>query len=223
MGIKVLFLYPNTYGMNMLPPAIATFSSILKNEGHKIEVFDTTYYSTDHGNNSDGTKEEGLNVVPFSKEMVKRGLVPKTTKWQDDISEQVDRFKPDLIALSTTEDMWELGIRLLGQIKSYIKENKVPVIAGGVFPTFAPDLCIENELVDLVCVGEGENALIDLCKKIELGEDYSDVTNLWVKKDGKVIKKNSITKPVDINKNPIIDTTIFGCRVGDDRIMQGNT
>ena len=71
MGIKVLFLYPNTYGMNMLPPAIATFSAILKKEGHKIEVFDTTYYSTDHGNNSDGTKEEGLNVVPFSKEMVK--------------------------------------------------------------------------------------------------------------------------------------------------------
>ena len=116
-GINVLFIYPNTYGMNMLPPAIATFSSILKNEGHKIEVFDTTYYSTDHGNNSDGTKEEGLNVVPFSKEMVKRGLVPKTTKWQDDITEQVDRFKPDLIALSTTEDMWELGIRLLDQTK----------------------------------------------------------------------------------------------------------
>ena len=148
MGIKVLFLYPNTYGMNMLPPAIATFSSILKREGHKIEVFDTTYYSTDHGNNSDGTKEEGLNVVPFSKEMVKRGLVPKKTKWQDDITDQVNRFKPDLIALSTTEDMWELGVKLLGQIKSYTKDNKVPVIAGGVFPTFAPDLCIDNELVD---------------------------------------------------------------------------
>tara|TARA_B100000029_G_scaffold187420_1_gene184898 strand:+ start:1330 stop:2958 length:1629 start_codon:yes stop_codon:yes gene_type:complete len=209
MGIKVLFIYPNTYGMNMLPPAIATFASILKKEGHKVEVFDTTYYSTDHGNNSDGSKEEGLNVVPFSLEMQKRGLVPKTTKWEDDIKIQLDKFNPDLIALSSTEDMWELGVKLLREIKYYIKKNNVPVIAGGVFPTFAPDICIEDENVDLVCVGEGENALIDLCKKIETGEDYSDVTNLWVKKDGKVIKKNSITKPVDINKNPIIDTTIF--------------
>ena len=50
--------------------------------------------------------------------------------------------------------------------------------------------------------------LIDLCKKIEKNEDYSDVTNIWIKKNGE-IKKNSITKPVDINKNPIIDTTIF--------------
>ena len=78
MGIKVLFIYPNTFGMNMLPPAIATFSAILKNEGHEVQVFDTTYYSTDHGNNSDGTKEVGLNVVPsisFSLKVVYLNLV----------------------------------------------------------------------------------------------------------------------------------------------------
>ena len=71
MGIKVLFLYPNTYGMNMLPPAIATFSAILKKEGHKIEVFDTTYYAVDHGKDSDRSKEQGVNVGPYQKEMEK--------------------------------------------------------------------------------------------------------------------------------------------------------
>ena len=209
MGIKVLFIYPNTFGMNMLPPAIATFSAILKNEGHEIQVFDTTYYSTDHGNNSDGSKEEGLNVVPFSQQMKKRGMVPKNTKWEDDVKKQVNNFKPNLIALSTTEDMWELGIRVIEEIKEYIKKENIPVIAGGVFPTFAPDICIKHNLIDLVCVGEGENALIDLCKKIVNKEDYSDLTNLWIKKNFKIIKKNSITKPVDINKNPIIDTSLF--------------
>tara|TARA_B100001123_G_scaffold186320_1_gene213171 strand:- start:1827 stop:3449 length:1623 start_codon:yes stop_codon:yes gene_type:complete len=209
MGIKVLFIYPNTFGMNMLPPAIATFSAILKQEGHKVQVFDTTYYSTDHGNNSDGTKEEGLNVVPFSSQMKARGLVPKNTQWQDDVKKQVNDFKPNLIALSSTEDMWELGIRVIEEIKEYKIKNNVPLIAGGVFPTFAPDICIKHDLVDLVCVGEGENALIDLCKKIEKKEDYTDVTNLWIKRDGKIVKKNSITKPVDINKNPFIDTSLF--------------
>ena len=111
----------------MLPPAIATFSAILKNEGHKISVFDTTYYSTDHGNNSDGTKEQGLNVVPFSKEMIKRGLVPKKTKWEDDIVAQINEFKPDLIGMSSTEDMWELGVRLLERIEYYIKKKQKPL------------------------------------------------------------------------------------------------
>ena len=44
MGIKVLFIYPNTYGMNMLPPAIALFSSLLKKRGHSVDLFDATYY-----------------------------------------------------------------------------------------------------------------------------------------------------------------------------------
>ena len=43
MKINVLFIYPNTFGMNMLPPAIATFSAILKKEGHQVQIFDTTY------------------------------------------------------------------------------------------------------------------------------------------------------------------------------------
>ena len=208
MGIKVLFIYPNTYGMNMLPPAIAMFSSILKAEGHQIQIFDSTYYNTDHGIDSDGSKMERLNVVPFK--MDKKMLALKTTDWREDLKKQVNEFQPNLIAISATEDMWELGVKIVNEIKEYKLKNKVPVIAGGVFATFAPDLCMKEELVDLVCVGEGENALIDLCKKIgNNDDDFSDITNCWVKKEGKIIKKNSITKPVDINKSPVIDISLF--------------
>jgi anaerobic magnesium-protoporphyrin IX monomethyl ester cyclase len=49
MSIKVLFIYPNTYGMNMLPPAIALFSVLLKERGHSVDIFGSTYYQTDHG------------------------------------------------------------------------------------------------------------------------------------------------------------------------------
>ena len=207
MGIKVLFIYPNTYGMNMLPPAIAMFSAILKNEGHQVQIFDTTYYAIDYGIDSDGSKVERLNVVPFK--MKERGIRLKTSDWKADLKKQVNDFKPDLFAISSTEDMWELAMQIMGELKDYKIKNNIPVVAGGVFATFAPEICIKDKLVDLVCVGEGENALIDLCNKIESKEDYSDVTNLWVKKDGKIIKKNSISKPVDINKNPIIDISLF--------------
>jgi len=214
MGIKVLFLYPNTYGMNMLPPAIALFAAILKKEGHQVEIFDTTYYSIDYGIDSDGSKVDKLNVVPYSME--KKGIEKKTSSWQDDIHKLLNNFRPDVIAISSTEDMWELGMQILDEMKDYKVKNKTPVIAGGVFSTFAPDICIKNDLVDIVCVGEGENAMLDLCKKIEKGESYEDVTNCWVKtigpeylKDRNVIRKNPISKPVDVNENPIIDISLF--------------
>ena len=143
MGIKVLFIYPNTFGMNMLPPAIALFSAILKNEGHQVKIFDTTYYSVDHGIDSDGSKEEGLNVVPYQKEMEKKDLRIKDTDWKEDLKKLVNEYKPNVLFLSSTEDMWELGIKILEEIKEYKNKNKIPVIAGGVFPTFAPEICIK--------------------------------------------------------------------------------
>jgi anaerobic magnesium-protoporphyrin IX monomethyl ester cyclase len=204
--IRILFIYPNTYGMNMLPPAIALFNALLKRDGHEVDIFDATYYSTDYGNDSDGSKADNLNVVPYDEDEI--GIRRKETYWLDDIKDKVVVFQPDLIAISSTEDMWQLGILLLEGIRSYKLKNNTPVIAGGVFPTFAPEIAIQHSLVDMVCVGEGENALLDLCYRIGNKKSYDDVTNLWVKRDGSLIK-NDITSPVDINDTPIIDVTLF--------------
>ena len=122
MGIKILFIYPNTFGMNMLPPAIALFSAILKKRGHKVSLFDATYYSVDYGVNSDGTKAERLNVIPFDSGG-SRGISMRDTDWREDLNAQVNEFCPDLIAISTTEDMWNLGLRMLHHLKDYISDK----------------------------------------------------------------------------------------------------
>ena len=37
-------------------------------------------------------------------------------------------------------------MQILSHLKDYKIKNNIPVIAGGVFATFAPDICIKNEL-----------------------------------------------------------------------------
>jgi anaerobic magnesium-protoporphyrin IX monomethyl ester cyclase len=207
MGIKVLFVYPNTYGMNMLPPAIALFSALLKERGHEVDLFDATYYQTDHGVDSDGTKADRLNVVPFSPN--EKGIKMRETDWRSDIHTKIQSFQPNLVALSTTEDMWLLGVRILEEIEEYINRHKIPVIAGGVFPTFAPELVINHRLIDMVCIGEGENSMIDLCENLDKGQEYGNVTNLWIKQKDGSISKNPISNPFDINETPIIDIGLF--------------
>ena len=49
--------------------------------------------------------------------------------------------------MSCTEDMWELGLSMLEEIEKYIVENQIPVLAGGVFPTFAPEIVIKHFLI----------------------------------------------------------------------------
>jgi len=205
--IKVLFVYPNTFGMNMLPPAIALFNALLTREGHEVALFDSTYYSTDYGIDSDGSKADNLNVVPY--DLNEKGIKLRGTSWVDDLIQQIESFQPDLIALSTTEDMWLLGIKLLESIRYYIKSNKIPVIAGGVFPTFAPDIVIRNDLIDMVCVGEGEDALVELCHRIGRSQPYDNVESLWVKTADGAVVKNKICNPVNVNLQPRIDISLF--------------
>ena len=90
-GIEVLFIYPNTFGMNMLPPAIALFSAILKKQGHKVEIFDTTYYAVDHDMDSDGRKMEKLQIVPYN--MAKRGIRIKTSDWKIEIKKTIQMLQ----------------------------------------------------------------------------------------------------------------------------------
>ena len=41
---RVLLVYPNLYGMLVPPIAIGLFTKILKNEGYKVDLFETTNY-----------------------------------------------------------------------------------------------------------------------------------------------------------------------------------
>ena len=180
---KVLFIYPNLRGMNMVPPAIAIFSRILKDNGFSVALFDTTYYKIGDDFDSDKEKEKNLAVRPFDMS----GKVSlKTTDPFDDLDRLANSFQPDLIAMSATEDIFPLGLKLLRHIDGY----NILTIAGGVFPTFAPEKVIRNKEIDIVCVGEGESPILELCNRLRDGKDYSDNSSLWIKKEnGRKVKK----------------------------------
>ena len=60
----------------------------------------------------------------------------KDTSWKDDLKKLVNEYKPDIFIMSSTEDMWELGIKILEEVREYKVKYNVPVLAGGVFPDF---------------------------------------------------------------------------------------
>ena len=128
----------------MLPPAIAVFSQILKNNGFEVALFDTTYYKIGNDFDSDKEKEKYLAVRPFD---MTEGVTLKATNPFDDLDQLVNSFQPDLIAMSATEDIFPLGLRLIKHIDKY----DILTIVGGVFPTFAPLKVINNKEIDNNC------------------------------------------------------------------------
>lgn len=200
-NFRVLFIYPNTEMATLVPINLSLLSSCLKQNGFSVELFDTTYYHWEEIN-FERKKVELLQLRPFSYE--EKGVHYKTSDMYRDLAEKVRAYKPHLIGITLVEDTYELGASLLESIRDF----DIPVIAGGVFVTFSPEEVIANPDVDMICMGEGEDALVELCQKMQSGQEYVSTQNLWLKKDG-VVHKNPLRKLVDVNELPFIDYDIF--------------
>ena len=78
------------------------------------------------------------------------------------------------------------------RIIRFLKKNiQAPIVYGGVHATISPEECIKHS--DIVCVGEGEKAIVGLAKAIEKNKKIEKIKNLWIKKDNNIKKlhKNS--------------------------------
>jgi anaerobic magnesium-protoporphyrin IX monomethyl ester cyclase len=203
--MKVLLLYPNLFGMNMLPPSIALMYTLLKQKGHEVELFDSTNYRIpgEEGFNSDKVKEQNLNVRPFDDTLLQEGV--KTTDVYQDFREKVRAFNPGLIAMSCTEDIFPVGIGIL----QHVNDLDIPVIAGGVFPTFAPELTLSYPEIDMVCKGEGEYSFIELCDRMDQGKRYDNIPGIWIRKPKWGIIRNPMGPIVNVNDVPLLDFSLF--------------
>jgi anaerobic magnesium-protoporphyrin IX monomethyl ester cyclase len=207
--MKVLLLYPNTYGMNMIPPALGIFTAILKRENHELQLFDTTDYVEDQ-RNFDMEKSENLNARPIN-DFSKLEEAKIFSNPIEDFNSLVNSFKPNLIAVSCVEDMFPRAIELL----SSLNENRPTVVMGGVFATFAPDVAYANSdgCVDYILKGEGEKTIVELCDKLEKNESVVDIDGIYyIEKNvfsGDKVINNHLPSPNAISDIPIPDYSLF--------------
>jgi anaerobic magnesium-protoporphyrin IX monomethyl ester cyclase len=203
--MKILLVYPNFYGMNMLPPAIGLFTAILKREGHEVKLFDTTIYENLAEFNSDKVKSENLNARPFDDSLLKNAA--KNTDAFFDFKTLVEDYGPQLIAVSVTEDMYPIAISLL---KALPPTNRPMVVMGGVFPTFAPELALSysDGSVDFILKGEGDEVLPELCKAIERKANISFIPGLYGYVDQTLVN-NPLPTPAILENLPNPDYSLF--------------
>jgi len=155
---------------------------------------------------------EFMGPMSLSAVLKKRGHDCRLliTSESPDFLGRIADYGPDLIAFSTMTGPHRWVLDTAGKIKPIF--NK-PVILGGPHPTFFPEI-IHEPGVDIVCLGEGEFALLELADKLDRGDDYSDVQNLWVKKDGHIVRNGLRPLLDDLDDLPFPDRTLYdGCRL----------
>ncbi|HEV3196339.1 MAG TPA: radical SAM protein [Bryobacteraceae bacterium] len=63
---------------------------------------------------------------------------------------------------------------------------KMPIILGGWHPSLLPDQTLAADCVDVVVVGQGEDALLEVVQHIEAGESLRGIPGVGYKVDGKI-------------------------------------
>lgn len=208
MKAKILFIYPTPFRITGLPIGLSSLIAVLRQRGHEVKVFDTAFYRMDSDKSQTEIRSERMISKAISNE--DKYLPENTTSLEADLLAIVDTFRPDLIGFSVLEIMYDASIRLSRTLKQ--KYPDIPVMMGGVFPTLSPEVVLDEPVVDIVCIGEGESAVGDLADRIAAGRPYDDIPGLWVKGPSG-ITRNPPTPLHDINILPFPDFSSFDPRL----------
>ncbi|PIU41835.1 MAG: hypothetical protein COS99_03425 [Candidatus Omnitrophica bacterium CG07_land_8_20_14_0_80_42_15] len=117
----------------------------------------------------------------------------------------LNQLSPDLIGIGVMANYFNRAVRITTEIK---KDFDISVIYGGIHATMCPEECLEY--ADIVCVGEAEETMTELCKSKNNPDALRDIKGIYYKLGDKV-KKNEI-RPLeeDLDKYPFPDYSLTG-------------
>lgn len=139
-----------------------------------------------------------------------------------DVEDLVGRFErdygdADIAAFSATSNVFPYIAVTSARLKERIP--RLVTICGGPHPTLCPDEAIAASGLDVICVGEGEYSLRELCDCLETGRDIPTISGLWVKRDGHILRGQSRPWIRNLDELPLPDRELFDYRNSVDREM----
>lgn len=190
---KVLIAYPNLPLMLMPSIAVALFTRIFRDKGYQVDLFETTYYVS----RQESTSEARVNLLQARKFNITEEIeITIKDDMLGDFRRKVEKFTPDLIIFSVVEDVFLQTVEML----KAVEDLNVPHLIGGVFPTNAPERCMDFSEIRMVGLGEGETIVTSVAESIRQGKSLHDIPGTWYRDDSGEIHRNPQPKLVNINE-----------------------
>jgi anaerobic magnesium-protoporphyrin IX monomethyl ester cyclase len=112
----------------------------------------------------------------------------------------LEELKPRLVGMSLTSFFAQEAKQLTARIKEALD---VPVLWGGIHPTVDPLSSLKY--ADMVCLGEGEEALVELAEAFDGPNPRTDVANVWFRTNGTIIRNAQRDLIADLDALPFPD------------------
>jgi anaerobic magnesium-protoporphyrin IX monomethyl ester cyclase len=110
------------------------------------------------------------------------------------------RLNPILVGFSVRSTHFQLAASLSERIK---QEIGCVVLWGGIHVTLNPDECLAH--ADVICLGEGEETLVELAGRVSDNASWEGIANLWFKHAGQVVRHGLRPLIGDLDSIPFPD------------------
>ncbi|GEO82772.1 B12-binding domain-containing radical SAM protein [Pararhodospirillum oryzae] len=205
MAFRILLVYPSLFMQTGIPLSIATLAGAAREAGLEVRLFDPFLYRLMQDDIDESELRAGRHHSTLPVDYGAKGVAPLEGDPRDALTDVIHAYQPHLIGMSAVESTFERGCLLTRHLKTV---TDVPVIGGGVFPTLAPEIAIQEPSLDMLCVGEGESTLVEVARRLIAGQPYDDVKGLWVKRpDGSVARNARRLECLDTLARP--DFSVF--------------
>ena len=166
---------------NITSFGVRLLSSCLKGAGHQVKLVFMSAYSRAH------------HLREFAERPYSESGLASLSELCSDC---------DLVGISLMTNFHAAAVQMTEAIRE--RRTGVPILWGGVHPTICPGESLEH--ADMVCIGEGEEALLELVDRLERGKGADQVRNVWLRRDGRV-QKNPIRPWLhDLGSLPLPDS-----------------
>ena len=119
----------------------------------------------------------------------------------DAICNLVNKLSPLFIGISLMSVEYDRAKQLTHVLKSHYPS--MPIIWGGIHPTIAPETCIEY--ADFICIGEGENFIVDFANAIVNESSPESLNSLACRKNGQVVQNPLYPLITDLSVLPVCE------------------
>ncbi len=186
-------------GLNL---GVSQLSGELQRAGHDSRIIyfkDFLAVPVEEAGNYLVSDYPGVAVAARAKEYVWNAYRPFSEREYELLIGALRDFRPDLIGFSLTA----LPLKPAAEVTQRLKQHfDCPIIWGGPGPTLEPDRCIEH--ADMLCINEGEELIVELARRIDAGQDPSNIPGLWMKVGDQIVK-NTPPPLLDVEKIAIPD------------------
>lgn len=167
-------------------------------------------------------RQHGFKVVEiYLKDYYHHKFIWPTAAEMDHVIRLLRLNKVNIVGLSLRAGGY---LKICRQLTERIRNELpgVPIMWGGMHVTMNPEQCIPH--ADMVVVGEAERVIVELFQRFREGRDVSDLSSLWLKRNGQIIRNPVAMLEEDLDSIPFRDFHTHQDKfwVNEGRVTQGD-